>query len=80
MIVAGLYLVKDLNLSVEDHIKSLNLRTSNTPLSFFDEKTLTENWSFIVSSVYSISTYLVFVGNHLALARTWIIKKEREVL
>ena len=43
MIVAVLYLVKDLNLSVEDHIKSLNLHTSNTPLSFFDEKTLTEN-------------------------------------
>ena len=42
-LVAGFYSVKDLKLSVEDHIKSLNLHTSNIPLTFFNEKTLTEN-------------------------------------
>ena len=42
--VAGLYSVKDLKLSVEDHIKSLHLHISNIPLTFFNEKTLIENW------------------------------------
>lgn len=46
MIVASLCSVKDLNLSVEDHIISLNLHTSYTPLSFFDERTLIENQNF----------------------------------
>ena len=41
--VAGLYSVKDLKLPVEDHIKSLNLHTSNIPLTFFNEKALIEN-------------------------------------
>ena len=41
--VAGLYSVKDLKLSIEDHIKSLNLHTSNIPLTFFNDRTLTEN-------------------------------------
>ena len=41
--VAGLYSVKDLKLSVEDHIKSLNLHTSNITLTFYNEKTLIEN-------------------------------------
>ena len=41
--VAGLYSVKDLKLSVEDHIKSLNLHTSNIPLTFFNERTIIEN-------------------------------------
>ena len=79
MIVAGLYSVKDLNLSVEDHIKSSNLHTSYTPLSFFDERTLIENQKFQVPFVYSISTYLVLLGSHLTLASTLIIKKKREV-
>ena len=35
--------MKDLKLSVEDHIKSLNLHTSTIPLTFFYEKTLIEN-------------------------------------
>ena len=37
------YSVKDLKLSVEDHIKSLNLHTSNIPPTFFNERTLIEN-------------------------------------
>ena len=41
--VAGLYSVKDLKLSVKDHIKSSNLHTSNIPLTFFSERTLIEN-------------------------------------
>ena len=31
--VSGLYLVKNLKLSVEDHIRSLNLHGSNIPLT-----------------------------------------------
>ena len=43
--VGGLYSVKDLKLSVEDHIKSINLHTSNITLTFFNERNLIKpNW------------------------------------
>ena len=35
--------MKDLKLSAEDHIKSLNLDTSNIPLTFFNDRNLIEN-------------------------------------
>ena len=37
------YSVKDLKLSVEDHIKSLNLHTNNIPLTFFNDRDLIKN-------------------------------------
>ena len=84
--VADLYSVKDLKLSVEDHIKSLNLHTSNIPLTFFNEKTQIENriGSLMNSDgiICAKHQYLlgIYIGNHLALASIPIIKMESNVL
>ena len=47
------YSVKDLKLSVEDHIKSLNLHTSNIPLTFCNDRNLIENQNQIGSLLNS---------------------------
>ena len=41
--LAGSYSVKELKLSVEDHIKSLTLHTNHIPLTFFNDRNLIES-------------------------------------
>ena len=83
--VAGLHSVKDLKLSVENHIKSLNLHTSNIPLTFFNEGALIENQIGSLLNSYGVicaknQDLLGFIGNHLRLAGIPIIENVGDVL